>query len=44
VPLYTANIGVEYSVAMWNAERLSGSAFVSFVGHQNMSTTTHDGQ
>jgi outer membrane receptor protein involved in Fe transport len=40
VPLYTANIGVEYSVAMRNAERLSGSAFVSFVGHQNM---TQDG-
>jgi outer membrane receptor protein involved in Fe transport len=40
VPLYTANVGVEYSVATRNAERLSGSAFVSFVGHQNM---TQDG-
>lgn len=40
VPLYTANIGIDYSVAMHNAERLSGSAFVSFIGHQNM---TQDG-
>jgi len=40
VPLYTANVGVDYSIAMRNAERLSGSAFVSFIGHQNM---TQDG-
>ncbi|HUC49583.1 MAG TPA: TonB-dependent receptor [Xanthobacteraceae bacterium] len=40
VPLYTANVGVDYSVAMRNAERLSGSAFVSFIGHQNL---TQDG-
>ena len=40
VPLYTSNIGIDYSVAMRNAERLSGSAFVSFIGHQNM---TQDG-
>ncbi len=40
VPLYTSNIGIDYSVATRNGERLSGSAFVSFVGHQNM---TQDG-
>ncbi len=40
VPLYTANIGVDYSVAMHNAERLSGSAFITFVGQQNL---TQDG-
>lgn len=40
VPLYTANVGIDYSVAMRDAERLSGSAFVSFIGHQNM---TQDG-
>lgn len=40
VPLYTANVGIDYSLAMRNLERLSGSAFVSFVGHQNM---TQDG-
>jgi len=40
VPFYTANIGIDFNVAMRNAERLSGSAFISFVGHQNM---TQDG-
>jgi outer membrane receptor protein involved in Fe transport len=40
VPLYTSNVGVDYSVAMHNAERLSGSAFMSFTGHQNL---TQDG-
>jgi outer membrane receptor protein involved in Fe transport len=40
VPLYVANIGIDYSVVMRNAERLSGSAFVTFVGHQNL---TQDG-
>jgi outer membrane receptor protein involved in Fe transport len=40
VPSYTANIGIDYSVAMRNAERLSGSAFVTFVGQQNL---TQDG-
>lgn len=37
VPLYTANIGIDYSVATRDEERLSGLAFVSFIGHQNLS-------
>lgn len=40
VPLYTANIGVDFNVATRSAERLSGSAFMTFVGHQNL---TQDG-
>jgi outer membrane receptor protein involved in Fe transport len=40
VPAYVANIGVDFNVATRAAERLSGSAFVSFVGRQNL---TQDG-
>jgi outer membrane receptor protein involved in Fe transport len=40
VPAYVANIGIAFNVATRGGERLSGSAFVSFVGPQNL---TQDG-
>lgn len=40
VPRYIANAGVEFDVATISAQRLSGSAFVTFVGAKNL---TQDG-
>ncbi len=41
VPDYIANVGVSFDIATWNAERLSGTAFVTFVGRKYL---TQDGQ
>jgi outer membrane receptor protein involved in Fe transport len=40
VPDYVANVGLDYSLATRGAERLSGSAYVTFVGRKNL---TQDG-
>jgi len=40
VPNYVANIGVDFDVATRNAERLSGTAYVTLVGKKNL---TQDG-
>ena len=40
VPAYVANVGIDFNVATRNAERLSGSAYVTFVGKKNL---TQDG-
>ena len=40
VPSYVANLGIDFNVATRNAERLSGSAYVTFVGKKNL---TQDG-
>jgi hypothetical protein len=40
VPTYTANVGVDFDMATINAQRLSGSAYVTFVGKKYM---TQDG-
>jgi outer membrane receptor protein involved in Fe transport len=40
VPDYVANIGIDFSMATINAQRLSGSAYVTFVGRKNL---TQDG-
>jgi outer membrane receptor protein involved in Fe transport len=37
VPEYVANVGVEFDVPTWNAQRVSGQAFVTFVGKKNLS-------
>lgn len=41
VPSFVANVGVDVSVATRNLERLSGSAYITFVGKKNL---TQDGQ
>ncbi|MBR1221935.1 TonB-dependent receptor [Bradyrhizobium sp. U87765 SZCCT0131] len=41
VPDYVANVGVDFDVATWNAQRLFGSAYVTFVGRKKL---TQDGQ
>lgn len=41
VPSYTANVGVDVNVATRNLERLSGSAYVTFIGKKRL---TQDGQ
>jgi outer membrane receptor protein involved in Fe transport len=40
VPSYVANVGVDFNVATINAQTLSGSAYVTFVGKKNL---TQDG-
>ena len=40
VPNYVANIGIDFNVATVNAQTLSGSAYVTFVGKKNL---TQDG-
>lgn len=40
VPNYVANVGIDFSVATVNAQMLSGSAYVTFVGKKNL---TQDG-
>jgi outer membrane receptor protein involved in Fe transport len=40
VPNYVANVGVDFDVATVNAQRLSGSGYVTFVGKKNL---TQDG-
>ncbi|UQD75571.1 TonB-dependent receptor [Bradyrhizobium japonicum] len=40
VPNYVANVGVDFNVATVNAQVLSGSAYVTFVGKKNL---TQDG-
>ncbi|MFZ5714891.1 MAG: TonB-dependent receptor [Bradyrhizobium sp.] len=40
VPSYVANVGVDFNVATVNAQVLSGSAYVTFVGKKNL---TQDG-
>ncbi|MEY9183479.1 outer membrane receptor protein involved in Fe transport [Bradyrhizobium sp. USDA 326] len=40
VPSYVANVGVDFNVATVNAQVLSGSAYVTFVGRKNL---TQDG-
>lgn len=40
VPSYVANVGVDFNVAARGLERLSGSAYVTFVGKKNL---TQDG-
>jgi outer membrane receptor protein involved in Fe transport len=40
VPNYVANVGVDFDVATFNAQRLSGSGYVTFVGKKNL---TQDG-
>lgn len=40
VPNYVANVGVDFDVAMPREHRLSGSAYVSFIGRKNL---TQDG-
>jgi outer membrane receptor protein involved in Fe transport len=40
VPSYVANVGVDFNVATVNAQTLSGSAYVTFVGKKNL---TQDG-
>ena len=40
VPAYVANVGVDFNVATVNAQTLSGSAYVTFVGKKNL---TQDG-
>jgi outer membrane receptor protein involved in Fe transport len=40
VPNYVANVGVDFNVATVNAQALSGSAYVTFVGKKNL---TQDG-
>ena len=41
VPTYVANVGVDFNVGTVNAQRLSGSAYVTFVGKKFLTT---DGQ
>ena len=41
VPVYTANLGVDFSLAMGGGERLLGQAFVGFIGKKYL---TEDGQ
>lgn len=41
VPKYVANVGIEFNVGTINAQRLSGSAYVTFVGKKFL---TQDGQ
>jgi outer membrane receptor protein involved in Fe transport len=41
VPQYTANVGIDFNVATVNAQRLFGSAYVTFVGKKFL---TQDGQ
>lgn len=36
VPNYVANIGAEFDVGTWNAQRLIGTAYVTFVGKKNL--------
>jgi outer membrane receptor protein involved in Fe transport len=40
VPVYVANVGIDFDVATRDAERLSGSAYVSFIGKKYL---TQDG-
>ena len=40
VPNYVANVGVDFNVATFNAQAVSGSAYVTFVGKKNL---TQDG-
>lgn len=40
VPNYVANVGIDFNVATGNAQMLSGSAYVTFVGKKNL---TQDG-
>ena len=40
VPSYVANLGIDFNIATRNAERLSGSAYITFVGKKNL---TQDG-
>jgi outer membrane receptor protein involved in Fe transport len=40
VPTYVANVGVDFTLATVNAQALSGSAYVTFVGKKNL---TQDG-
>ena len=40
VPTYVANVGVDFNMATVNAQMLSGSAYVTFVGKKNL---TQDG-
>jgi outer membrane receptor protein involved in Fe transport len=41
VPTYVANVGIDFNVGTVNAQRLSGSAYVTFVGKKFLTT---DGQ
>jgi outer membrane receptor protein involved in Fe transport len=41
VPKYVANVGIDFDIATVNAQRLSGSAYVTFVGKKFL---TQDGQ
>jgi outer membrane receptor protein involved in Fe transport len=40
VPIYVANVGVDFDVATFNAERISGEAYVTLVGQKYL---TQDG-
>ena len=40
VPVYVANVGVDFDIATVNEQRLSGEAYVSFIGKKYM---TQDG-
>jgi hypothetical protein len=40
VPKYVANVGIDFDVAMPEDRRLSGTAYVSFIGKKNL---TQDG-
>jgi outer membrane receptor protein involved in Fe transport len=37
VPTWLLNVGTEFDVATWNGERLSGSAYITFVGKKFLS-------
>ncbi len=41
VPVYTANLGVDFNRAMGGGERLLGQAYINFIGKKNL---TEDGQ
>lgn len=40
VPVYVANAGIDFDVATWSGQRLSGEAYISFIGKKYM---TQDG-
>jgi hypothetical protein len=40
VPSHVANVGVDFNVPTWRAQRLSGDAYISFIGPKHL---TRDG-
>jgi outer membrane receptor protein involved in Fe transport len=40
VPAYVANVGVDFNVPTWRAQRLSGEVYISFIGPKHL---TQDG-